>query len=117
MQIAEMVLGPASQEVAGMRQVAAPVPPIVEKLRSLLTWLKKKFASAAGEQKNALTISGRVSLGPKKSLVLVEVRGQSFLVAMSGDSTPALMAVPESSQAEEALVKKRSTVRKGRTSC
>lgn len=115
MQIAEMVLGPATQEVASVRRMATP--PIIEKLSSLLGWLKKRFAVAAGEQKNALTVSGRVSLGPKKSLVLVEVRGQSFLVAMSGDSTPAVVAVPENAQPEQAIVKKRQTVRKGSTDC
>jgi flagellar biogenesis protein FliO len=114
MQLAEMVLGPAGQKTAEVEQVV--VSP-VDRLKSLFVWVKKLLAPVAGEQRNPLTVSGRVSLGPKKSLVLVEVRGQSFLIAMSGDSTPALMAVPETSQQEQDGEKRRSVVRKGRTSC
>lgn len=116
MQIAEMVLGPAGQTPAVVKQ-QPPMPPIVEKIRNLLLRVKKLVAPMSGEQKAALTISGRVSLGPKKSLVLVEVHGQSILVAMSGDSTPALMAISDASQIDQAEPKKRPTVRKGRTSC
>jgi flagellar biogenesis protein FliO len=111
MQIAEMVLGPASQGVAVAKR--PPMPPIVEKAKNLLARLRKLVIPVTSEQKDALTISGRVSLGPKKSLVLVEVRGQSILVAMSGDSTPALMAIQEATSLEQ----KKQTVRKGRTSC
>jgi flagellar biogenesis protein FliO len=114
MQLAEMVLGPAGQKTAEAERVV--VSPAVERLRSLFVWVKKLLAPVAGEQRNPLTVAGRVSLGPKKSLVLVEVRGQSFLVAMSGDSTPVLMAVPEGSQEQDGE-KRRSVVRKGRTSC
>lgn len=113
MQIAEMVLGPAGQPMPAVKQ--PPMPPIVEKLKGLLARIKKVVTPVAGQQKAALTISGRVNLGPKKSLVLVEVHGQSILVAMSGDSTPALMAISEAGQLEQAEGKKRQTVRKGRT--
>jgi Flagellar biosynthesis protein, FliO len=115
MQLAKMVLGPAGQKSAEAERLA--VSPVVEKFKGLLAGMKKMLAPVAGEQKNALTVSGRVSLGPKKSLLLVEVRGQSFLVAMSGDSTPALMAVPENPAHEQGGTKKQAMVRKGRTSC
>lgn len=120
MQIAELVLGAAAQHQPVATPAPAQVSPALQILKNLLDRVKKIIAPAAGEHKNALTVSGRVSLGPKKSVVLVEVHGQSFLIAMSGDSTPAMMAIPEQNElaAEDESGKKRSSVaRKGRVSC
>ncbi len=115
MQIAEMILGPGTQKPATI--VRPPMPPIVEKVKSLLLWIKKLASPVTGEQKNALAITGRVSLGPKKTLVMVEARGQAFLIAMSGDSTPAFMALPEATPDDKPAVRKRPLARKGNPSC
>lgn len=115
MQIAEMILGSAAQKPAPM--VRPPMPPIVEKAKRLLVWIKKLATPVTGEQKNALAVTGKISLGPKKTLVMVEARGQSFLIAMSGDSTPAFMPLSEALPEERPAARKRQSVRKGNPSC
>jgi len=49
-------------------------------------------ARSAGEA--ALRVEGRISLGPKKSLVLVDCRGRQVLLAVSGDTVTPLMEMP-----------------------
>ena len=41
-----------------------------------------------------LRVEGRISLGPKKSLVLVDCRGRQVLLAVSGDAVTPVMELP-----------------------
>jgi flagellar biogenesis protein FliO len=56
----------------------------------VLRWIRGMVkVQAAGEA--ALRVEGRISLGPKKSLVLVNCRGREVLLAMSGDAVTPVM--------------------------
>ena len=54
----------------------------------------------AGEA--ALRVEGRIHLGPKKSLVLVECRGRQVLLAVSGDGVTPVMELPAPRRARKA---------------
>jgi flagellar biogenesis protein FliO len=41
-----------------------------------------------------IRLEGRLSLGPKKSLVLVQCRGKSVLLALGGEGITPVMEVP-----------------------
>jgi flagellar biogenesis protein FliO len=49
-----------------------------------------------------LRIEGRISLGPKKSLVLVDCRGREILLAVSGDTVTPLMELPAARRVRKA---------------
>jgi flagellar biogenesis protein FliO len=54
----------------------------------------------AGEA--ALRVEGRINLGPKKSLVLVDCRGRQVLLAVTGDAVTAVMELPARRRARKA---------------
>ncbi|MGA7524130.1 MAG: flagellar biosynthetic protein FliO [Acidobacteriaceae bacterium] len=54
----------------------------------------------AGEA--ALRVEGRISLGPKKSLVLVDCRGRQVLLALSGDTVTPVMELTAPRRARKA---------------
>jgi len=56
-------------------------------------WLRRLMSlPTAGEM--PIRLEGRLSLGPKKSLVLVNCRGKSVLLALGGESITPVMEVP-----------------------
>lgn len=59
-------------------------------------WLRR-VASGSTASQGALRVESRMSLGPKKSLVLVNCRGREVLLAVSGDSITAVMDMGEPS--------------------
>ncbi len=56
-------------------------------------WLRRLMSlPTAGEM--PIRLEGRLSLGPKKSLVLVNCRGKSVLLALGSESITPVMEVP-----------------------
>ncbi|HEX4312287.1 MAG TPA: flagellar biosynthetic protein FliO [Acidobacteriaceae bacterium] len=56
-------------------------------------WLRRLMSlPTAGEM--PIRLEGRLNLGPKKSLVLVNCRGKSVLLAMGSDVITPIMEVP-----------------------
>jgi hypothetical protein len=56
-------------------------------------WLRKLMSlPTAGEM--PIRLEGRLNLGPKKSLVLVNCRGKSVLLAMGSETITPIMEVP-----------------------
>ncbi len=56
-------------------------------------WLRRLMSlPTAGEM--PIRLEGRLSLGPKKSLVLVNCRGKSVLLALGTESITPIMEVP-----------------------
>jgi hypothetical protein len=56
-------------------------------------WLRRLMSlPTAGEM--PIRLEGRLSLGPKKSLVLVNCRGKSVLLALGGEAIMPVMEVP-----------------------
>jgi flagellar biogenesis protein FliO len=59
----------------------------------LALWLRRVLSlPAAGEL--PMHLEGRLSLGPKKALVLVNCRGKRVLLAVCGDSITPVMEAP-----------------------
>lgn len=58
-------------------------------------WLRRLGHVQAGAAAQ-LRIEGRVSLGPKKALVLVNCCGNRMLLAISGDAVTPVMEIPAS---------------------
>lgn len=57
---------------------------------ALLGWMRGRMKARAGVEA-PLRVEGRISLGPKKSLVLVNCLGRRVLVAVSGDQVTPVM--------------------------
>jgi flagellar biogenesis protein FliO len=57
---------------------------------SLLRRVRGLVGARSGEE-SPLRVEGRISLGPKKSLVLVDCRGREVLLAISGDAVTPVM--------------------------
>ena len=56
-------------------------------------WLRRLMSlPTAGEM--PIRLEGRLSLGPKKSLVLVNCRGKTVLLALGGEAITPVMEVP-----------------------
>jgi hypothetical protein len=71
---------------------SAPMPRPSWTMR-LGLWLRRLMSlPTAGEV--PIRLEGRLSLGPKKSLVLVNCRGKSVLLAVGGDAITPVMEVP-----------------------
>jgi flagellar biogenesis protein FliO len=51
-----------------------------------MRWLLKRISPAAGCAERVLAVEERVTIGPKKAMVLVRCHGQRFLVATAGDT-------------------------------
>ena len=67
--------------------------------RVLLRWIRSRVKTRSGGEE-VLRVAGRISLGPKKSLVLVECRGRQVLLAMSGDAVTPVMELPRPRKAK-----------------
>ncbi|HEX3662619.1 MAG TPA: flagellar biosynthetic protein FliO [Acidobacteriaceae bacterium] len=55
-----------------------------------LRWIRGLVKASTGVD-GALRVEGRISLGPKKSLVLVNCLGRQVLLAVSGDAVTPVM--------------------------
>ena len=77
-------LNPAMNEAAGGMRTGL-VGAVVRRLRGL-------SAAKAGSE-SALRVEARLSLGPKKQLMLVNCCGKKVLLAVSGDSIAPVMEV------------------------
>ncbi|MGA8529612.1 MAG: flagellar biosynthetic protein FliO [Acidobacteriaceae bacterium] len=62
-----------------------------------LGWIRSLMKARAGAE-SPLQVEGRISLGAKKSLVLVNCRGREVLLAVSGDAVTPVMELPRRSQ-------------------
>jgi flagellar biogenesis protein FliO len=58
-----------------------------------LRWLSGRLRARSGGEA-ALRVEGRISLGAKKSLVLVDCRGRQVLLAVTGDAITPVMELP-----------------------
>jgi flagellar biogenesis protein FliO len=58
-----------------------------------LRWMRGRMQARNGGEA-ALRVEGRISLGPKKSLVLVHCLGRQVLLAVSGDVVTPVMELP-----------------------
>jgi flagellar biogenesis protein FliO len=63
----------------------------------LWTWLRR-FACAASGDDAPLRVEARVTLGPRKSLVLVNCCGRRLLVSVGGDAIAPLLEVTKSAR-------------------
>jgi flagellar biogenesis protein FliO len=71
---------------------SAPMPRPSWTMR-LGLWLRRLMSlPTAGEM--PIRLEGRLNLGPKKSLVLVNCRGKSVLLAVGGEAITPVMEVP-----------------------
>lgn len=74
------------------KAVAVPFPkpfgasPLVDNLRRLLVFFRRRIARAATAPERALAVEDRVTVGTKKSLLVVRCHGQRFLVGVSADA-------------------------------
>lgn len=75
--------------------------PLAQHLRNAMRALTKRFtASSAAER--ALVVEDRVSIGPKKSLIVVCCHGRRFLVATAGDSIGPILEIAAPKMARRA---------------
>lgn len=70
---------------ADLPKLAEPTS-FVRHLRGVFHKLLRRFISVASTDQRALAIEDRVSIGPKKSLLLVRCHGQRYLIASTGDT-------------------------------
>lgn len=63
----------------------------------VLGWLRR-IARPVGAADAPLHIVARLSLGPKKSLVLVSCCGRRLLLSLSGDTIAPLMEIPKTTR-------------------
>lgn len=61
-------------------------PPLANQFASAFRALLSRFPRNANSAGRALVLEDRVTIGPKKSLVIVRCHDQRFLVATAGDS-------------------------------
>ncbi len=67
--------------------------PLAQHLRKAVLGLLKIFASSTDAAERALAVEERVTIGPKKSLLVVRCHGQRFLVATAGDTIGPLVEI------------------------
>lgn len=97
------------------KTIAAPLPnfteapPLVRNLRRAVRWLMGRFIPAARTAERALAVEDRVTIGPKKSLVVVRCRGQRFLVAAAGDTIGPIIEIAGEVAGEIAAPKSSAT--------
>jgi flagellar biogenesis protein FliO len=64
------------------------------KIGGLAAWLMERFRREP-RPPASLSLLERISLAPRQSLALVEAEGRMFLIATSGESTPAVLPLHE----------------------
>jgi flagellar biogenesis protein FliO len=67
--------------------------PLAQHLRNAMRALAKRFAQTASSAERALAVEDRVTIGPKKSLVVVRCHGRRFLVATTIDSIGPILEI------------------------
>lgn len=77
-------------------------PPLAKHLRNALLWLIRRASPAAARAERTLAIEERVSIGPKKSLVVVRCHGQRFLIATAGDTVGPFIEIAQPKAARRA---------------
>lgn len=99
MEIARLVDEPRVRGKKNMGMVLSPVfdgstpMPRYSWTMKLGLWLRKLMSlPTAGEM--PIRLEGRLNLGPKKSLVLVNCRGKSVLLAIGSEVITPIMEVP-----------------------
>lgn len=76
----------STKVVAAQMPQFAAMSPFVRHLQSGVRWLFQRISPAAADAKRALVVEERVTIGPKKAMVLVRCHAQRFLVATAGDT-------------------------------
>ncbi len=71
----------------------AEISPLAGQIRKAGRWLFQRVSSSAGSAERVLAVEERVSIGPKKMLLLVRCRDQQFLVATAGDGVGPIVEV------------------------
>jgi flagellar biogenesis protein FliO len=71
----------------------AQSPPLAPHFRGALRRLLRRFTSAPNSTERLLAVEDRVTLGPKKALLLVRCHGRRFLIATAGDTIGPIMEV------------------------
>lgn len=73
----------------------AEISPLVRSLRRTGRWLAGRFVRSAACAERALAVEERVTIGPKKSLMVVRCHGQRFLIGVAGDAIGPVIEVTE----------------------
>lgn len=68
--------------------------PLAANIRKAGRWLVQRIAPAVGTAERVLAVEERISIGPKKALVLIRCHDQQFLVATAGDNVGPIMEIP-----------------------
>lgn len=68
--------------------------PLAKNIRKAGRWLIQRVLSATDATERVLAVEERVSIGPKKALVLVRCHSQQFLVATAGDNVGPIIEIP-----------------------
>lgn len=76
----------SAKTIAAQLPNFAEASPLLRKLRRAARWLTARFVRSATCAERALAVEERVTIGPKKSLMVVRCHGQRFLVGTAGDS-------------------------------
>ena len=67
--------------------------PLAGQIRKAARWLVQRVSPSAGTAERVLAVEERVSIGPKKMLLLVRCHNQKFLVATAGDGVGPIIEV------------------------
>lgn len=77
--------------IAGLPSPA--ISPLSKHVRDAGRWLVQRFSSAASAAERVLAVEERVSIGPRKTLVLIRCHNQQFLVATAGDTVGPIIEI------------------------
>jgi flagellar biogenesis protein FliO len=80
-------------QTATMERARAFDVPALRWLPDLLRAMGRRMSQSRGDAERHLRIDERVSIGPKKSLLLVSCCGQRVLVAVAGETVTMLLAL------------------------
>jgi flagellar biogenesis protein FliO len=85
-----------AKTIAAGPQNFAEASPLAQHLRCAMRWLIRRFTHATDPAERALAVEERVTIGPKRSLILVRCHGQRFLVATAGDTIGPVIELAQS---------------------
>jgi flagellar biogenesis protein FliO len=88
---------------------AAALPAAMQRLAGLMRMLVARLSRAASPAQNILSIEERLTIGPKKMVMVVNCDGRRFLLATAGEMIAPLIEIqpPEEKKAGEAPVSPR----------
>lgn len=69
------------------------ISPLARQVRKAARWLVQRVSPSAGATERVLAVEERVSIGPKKMLVLIRCHNQRFLVATAGDTVGPMIEI------------------------